>query len=77
VGDATYGAAAIAARAPEAFRGILTSFPRPALHAQVLGFVHPLSGKDMRFEAPWPEDLERLRRDLQEAGASGRRGSRS
>lgn len=77
VGDHTYGAAAIAARSPEAFRGILASFPRPALHAQVLGFVHPASGEALRFEAPWPEDLERLRHDLKEAGARGKKGSGS
>jgi 23S rRNA pseudouridine1911/1915/1917 synthase len=31
--------------------------PRMALHAAVLGFVHPRSGEPVRFEAPWPEDL--------------------
>lgn len=31
--------------------------PRMALHAAVLGFVHPRSGEAMRFERPWPEDL--------------------
>ena len=67
VGDHTYGAAAIAARSPEPFRGLLTSFPRPALHAQVLGFAHPVSGEDMRFEAPWPEDFEELRKGLKKA----------
>jgi 23S rRNA pseudouridine1911/1915/1917 synthase len=30
---------------------------RPALHAAVLGFAHPRSGKSMRFEAPLPGDL--------------------
>ena len=67
VGDSTYGAAAIAARSPEAFRTILASFPRPALHAQVLGFAHPASGEAMRFEASWPNDLEELRTGLKEA----------
>jgi 23S rRNA pseudouridine1911/1915/1917 synthase len=67
VGDPTYGASGIAARVPEAFRGLLVSFPRPALHAQVLGFVHPVTGQAMRFEAPWPRDLEDLRTGLEEA----------
>lgn len=31
--------------------------PRLALHAAVLGFVHPRSGAAMRFECPWPADL--------------------
>lgn len=61
VGDVTYGASARAARTPEDIRTLVASFPRPALHAQVLGFEHPASGQAMRFEAPWPEDLERLR----------------
>jgi len=38
---------------------------RQALHAAVLGFVHPLSGKSLRFEVPPPPDfagaLEALR----------------
>jgi 23S rRNA pseudouridine1911/1915/1917 synthase len=39
---------------------------RPALHAAVLGFVHPRSGERLRFTAPCPSDLagiaEALRR---------------
>ena len=30
---------------------------RQALHAQTLGFVHPISGKSMSFEAPLPNDM--------------------
>ena len=30
---------------------------RQCLHARTLGFVHPESGEDMRFEAPLPEDM--------------------
>jgi 23S rRNA pseudouridine1911/1915/1917 synthase len=33
---------------------------RPALHARVLGFVHPRSGVRLRFEAPLPADLSIL-----------------
>jgi 23S rRNA pseudouridine1911/1915/1917 synthase len=32
---------------------------RPALHAAVLGFTHPLRGERLRFEAPLPADLDR------------------
>lgn len=32
--------------------------PRQALHARTLGFVHPTTGKMMRFESPIPEDIE-------------------
>ena len=31
--------------------------PRQALHAKTLGFVHPISGKSMSFEAPLPNDM--------------------
>ena len=31
--------------------------PRQALHAQTLGFAHPISGKSMSFEAPLPNDM--------------------
>ncbi len=31
--------------------------PRQALHAKVLGFTHPITGKEMYFEAPFPSDM--------------------
>ena len=31
--------------------------PRQALHAQMLGFVHPVTGKEMIFESELPADL--------------------
>lgn len=47
------------------WRGKLLPAPRPMLHAAVLGFVHPRTGKSLRFEEPAPGDfkavLERLR----------------
>jgi 23S rRNA pseudouridine1911/1915/1917 synthase len=33
---------------------------RHALHAQSLGFIHPVTGMEMRFESRLPEDMERL-----------------
>lgn len=32
---------------------------RHALHAAVLGFVHPVTGEALRFETPLPADMER------------------
>jgi 23S rRNA pseudouridine1911/1915/1917 synthase len=32
--------------------------PRQALHARTLGFVHPTTGKTLRFESPIPDDME-------------------
>lgn len=46
--------------------GPLIACPRLLLHAAVLGFAHPRTGKPLRFESPLPPDftgpLERLRR---------------
>ena len=33
------------------------NFPRMALHAHTLGVVHPATGREMRWHAPWPPDL--------------------
>jgi 23S rRNA pseudouridine1911/1915/1917 synthase len=43
---------------PDALRPI--AFPRQALHALRLSFVHPRDNRDMRFETPLPEDLAAL-----------------
>ena len=40
------------------------TFHRQALHAQVLGFRHPLTGQDVHVEAPLPQDLDALIVDL-------------
>jgi 23S rRNA pseudouridine1911/1915/1917 synthase len=34
-----------------------TMLPRQALHAQMLGFVHPVTGEEMLFESELPDDL--------------------
>jgi 23S rRNA pseudouridine1911/1915/1917 synthase len=36
------------------------AFPRQALHAHRLVFRHPSDGREMRFEAPLPDDLSEL-----------------
>ena len=41
-------------------RGLLAGFPRQALHAASLGFVHPVTGAALRFEAPLPADFDGL-----------------
>jgi 23S rRNA pseudouridine1911/1915/1917 synthase len=33
------------------------ALPRQALHAKMLGFVHPTTGKEMLFESDLPEDM--------------------
>lgn len=34
--------------------------PRQALHARMLGFIHPRTGEEMIFEAPLPEDMSQI-----------------
>ena len=34
--------------------------PRQALHAKTLGFVHPRTGKMVRFDSPLPDDMQAL-----------------
>ncbi|MDD5587316.1 MAG: RluA family pseudouridine synthase [Alphaproteobacteria bacterium] len=42
----------------------LQAFPRQALHAAELKFLHPCSGKPMRFKAPLPGDMAQLLKTL-------------
>jgi 23S rRNA pseudouridine1911/1915/1917 synthase len=58
VGDKTYGARpVIPAGATDDLRLALQQFPRQALHARKLSFMHPLSGKCLSFRAPVPGDM--------------------
>lgn len=58
LGDPVYGSGSPAApvRAAIADAGLT----RQALHAAVLGFVHPVTGHALRFETSPPEDMQRL-----------------
>jgi 23S rRNA pseudouridine1911/1915/1917 synthase len=62
VGDRAYGSgfATKTALLPEPARALAAAFPRQALHAFLLGFEHPVTGEEMRFEAPLPADMEEL-----------------
>jgi 23S rRNA pseudouridine1911/1915/1917 synthase len=64
LGDPVYGSGppATAVRAAIAAAGL----ERQALHAAVLGFVHPVTGENMRFESPLPPDMARLQAGLAE-----------
>jgi 23S rRNA pseudouridine1911/1915/1917 synthase len=62
LGDTVYGAgfrtraSLLSTKAQRA----LDAFKRQALHAYLLGFVHPVSGKTLRFERNPPPDLALL-----------------
>ena len=45
---------------PEARQTLIREFPRQALHAQTLGFVHPVTLKALKFEAEYPLDMMKL-----------------
>jgi len=62
LGDPVYGSGSPAApvRAAIADAGL----KRQALHAAVLGFVHPVTGEALRFETTPPEDLRALEQRL-------------
>jgi 23S rRNA pseudouridine1911/1915/1917 synthase len=45
------------------------SFPRQMLHAETLGFIHPITKEYMEFSTPVPEDMEKCIRELREAQA--------
>ena len=44
----------------------VSNLPGQALHARVLGFDHPISGKKLRFEADVPENFQQLLKVLRE-----------
>jgi 23S rRNA pseudouridine1911/1915/1917 synthase len=66
VGDPVYGTRSgrAAARLGPAGQAV-AAFPRQALHARLLGFVHPASGEKLAFESPLPADLQRLKANLE------------
>ena len=70
VGDPLYlrRVPAVARSLPEPIRHRLLDFPRQALHAARLGFVHPRTGKLLQFSTEVPADmaeiLSSLDRDL-------------
>jgi 23S rRNA pseudouridine1911/1915/1917 synthase len=42
------------------FRNLFGVMPRQALHAATLGFVHPVTGEEVRFEASLPDDMQHV-----------------
>lgn len=67
VGDATYGGRAAPRltrygdeQLPADLRDALLHFPRQALHAAEIGFLHPASKQPMRFLCNFPSDLDEL-----------------
>jgi len=61
VGDPTYGGRLrLPADSNSALQEALRHFKRQALHAGVLGLIHPESGAALQWEAPLPVDMQQL-----------------
>jgi 23S rRNA pseudouridine1911/1915/1917 synthase len=45
---------------PAPARDALLAFPRQALHAETLGFRHPVTGQALSFRAEMPRDMAEL-----------------
>ncbi|MEK7690052.1 MAG: RluA family pseudouridine synthase, partial [Bdellovibrionota bacterium] len=68
LGDPVYGVPTSRAskwtRLPAAIRTLVTDLPGQALHARVLGFAHPISGKPLRFETEPPPAFQNVLKTL-------------
>lgn len=64
IGDPLYGRARPAGLSP-AQRAAVAGFRRQALHARLLGFLHPASRERMRWESALPADMAGLIRELE------------
>lgn len=73
IGDPLYGGRPkLPPGAADSLKEILREFPRQALHARKLSFVHPRSGESMSFRAALPDDLLMLLDYLREDHATMR-----
>jgi len=61
IGDAVYGGRLrIPANSSDEFLDGLRGFRRQALHARLLGFVHPVTDEYMEWQVEMPEDMQSL-----------------
>jgi len=67
IGDPTYGGRPRPPKnATEALRDVLRGFKRQALHAAMLSLFHPITGEEMTWHAPIPDDMVNLTNILRE-----------
>ena len=61
VGDPVYGGRVrFPKKADEKLKEALINFTRQALHSKKLTLMHPVSGEQMSWKAPLPDDMQRL-----------------
>jgi len=66
VGDSLYGnPKRVDAQVDQELKAIIREFPRQALHAELLEFIHPISKENVSVKANLPDDLCQLLDDLQ------------
>ena len=75
LGDNTYGGGfkSALARLTEDAKNAVKSLKGQALHAFMLGFEHPKTGKPVHFEAPLPADLSQLHHELKAQSKAAKR----
>jgi 23S rRNA pseudouridine1911/1915/1917 synthase len=71
VGDPVYGGRLkLPAGCSDALAAALRGFRRQALHATRLGLIHPVTGEELSWARPMPEDMQalvdELARDVQQ-----------
>jgi len=67
IGDPNYGGRPRPPKnATEDLRDILRNFKRQALHAAMLSLFHPITGEEMTWHAPIPDDMVQLTNILRE-----------
>ena len=67
IGDKVYSAHAKSSlKIPADIKDEILHFPRQALHAATLGFIHPRTNEKLFFETPLPPDLMQLLQKLRQ-----------
>ena len=67
IGDPLYGGRPRPPKgASQEFMQVLRNFDRQALHATMLRLFHPITGEQMQWDAPIPEDMQQLIKVLQD-----------
>ena len=69
LGDETYGGTAMVygpdtSNRKKFFANLFARMPHQALHAKSLGFLHPVSGENLYFESPIPENMAYVKQRL-------------
>ena len=64
-GDETYGGREphsinLTSNIKSQIKNLLEMMPRQALHAKILGFIHPHSNETIRFESELPTDMKNI-----------------